>query len=84
MTRRRSSPAVPAWTPSNRTPTTRSNCSNRLEEQKGKADFAAVVANAKLTMQDTPEFEEGQTAGLPEASIPGFVEAAFKLTPQDP
>ncbi len=56
----------------------------QVEDQKGKADFATVVANAKLTMQDTPEFEEGQTAGLPEASIPGFMEAAFKLTPQDP
>ena len=56
----------------------------QLEEQKGKADFSAVAANAKLPVQETPEFEENQTTGFPEASITGFVEAAFKLVPQDP
>ena len=56
----------------------------QLEDQKGKADYAAVTAAAKVPVQETAEFEEEQTAGLLEASIPGFVEAAFKLTAQDP
>lgn len=56
----------------------------QLEDQKGKADFAAVTAAAKVPVQETAEFEEEQTVGLPEASIPGFVEAAFRLTAQDP
>ena len=56
----------------------------QLEEQKGKADFAAVAANAKLPVQETAEFEESQTAGFAEGAIPGFVEAAFKLTPENP
>ena len=57
---------------------------DQLEEQKGKADFAAVAAGAKVPVQETAEFEENQTAGLAEASIPGFVEAAFRLLPEDP
>ncbi len=56
----------------------------QLEDQKGKTDFATVAANAKLPVQETAEFEENQSAGLKEASIPGFVEAAFKLLSEDP
>ena len=56
----------------------------QLEDQKGKADFAAVAAQAKLPVQETAEFEADQTTGIPEAAIPGFVEAAFKLVPGDP
>ena len=56
----------------------------QLEDQKSKTDFAAVAAAAKVSVQETAEIEESQTTGVSEASIPGFVEAAFKLTAQDP
>ena len=56
----------------------------QAEDQKGKAEFAALAAAAKAPVQETAEFEEGQTTGLPEAAISGFVEAAFRLTAQDP
>ena len=56
----------------------------QLEDQKGKADFAAIAAASKLPVTETAEFEEGESAGLAEAAIPGFVEAAFKLTAKDP
>ena len=55
----------------------------QIEDQKGKADFAAVAAAANLPVTETAEFEEGQTTGLPESSVPGFVEAAFRMTPRD-
>ena len=56
----------------------------QLEDQKGKSDFAAVAAAAKMPVQETGEFEEGQTTAVPEASIPGFIEGAFRLTEKDP
>ena len=57
---------------------------DQLLDQKGKADFSAVAAADHLTVQQTPEFEEGQTAGYPEAAIAGFAQAAFRLTPASP
>lgn len=56
----------------------------QLEDQKGKTDFAGAAAASKLTVQETAEFEEGAPTGFPEASIPGFVEAAFRLNTQNP
>lgn len=55
-----------------------------LLDNKGKEDFAAAAAKLNLTVKETPDFEQGQTAGLEEATIPGFVEAAFKLAKDDP
>ncbi len=55
-----------------------------LLDNKGKADYATTAANAKLTVKETPDFEQSQTTGLEEAAIPGFTEAAFKLAQGDP
>ena len=57
---------------------------DKLLDQKGKADFAAVAAADQLPVQETPEFEEDQSTGYPESAIPGFAQAAFKLTPASP
>ena len=57
---------------------------DKLLDQKGKADFAAIAATDQLTVQETPEFEEDQAGGYPEAAVPGFAQAAFKLTPANP
>ena len=57
---------------------------DKLLEQKGKADFAAVAAADHLTVQETPEFEEDQSGGYPEAAVAGFAQAAFKLSPANP
>ena len=53
-------------------------------DQKGKTDFAGIAAADKLAIAETPEFEENQTSGYPEAAISGFAEAAFRLTPANP
>ena len=57
---------------------------DQLVDGQGKTDFAAVAAADKLSVHETPEFGEDQTSGLPEAAIPGFAQAAFKLTPASP
>ncbi len=56
----------------------------KLNEAKGKEDFAALAQASGLAVKETGEFEEQDSAGLPEASIAGFAAAAFKLSPQDP
>ena len=56
----------------------------KLVDEKGKTDFAAAAAADKLPVHDTPELEEDQPGGFPEAAIPGFAQAAFKLTPASP
>lgn len=56
----------------------------KLEDQKGKADFGTVADGAKLPVQQTAEFEQNEPGNLTEAAIPGFVEAAFRLTTQEP
>ncbi len=56
----------------------------KLNDAKGKEDFAALAQAAGLAVKETGEFEEQDTVGLPEASIAGFATAAFKLSPQDP
>lgn len=55
-----------------------------LIDNKGKLDFAAAAAKANVTVKETPDFERAQTVGLEEASIPGFVEAAFRLSEEEP
>ena len=55
-----------------------------LLDNKGKTDFTAAAATAKLPVKQTGDFEKGQFNGLPEASIPGFVQAAFQLTKDNP
>jgi parvulin-like peptidyl-prolyl isomerase len=56
----------------------------KVLDAKGKADFAAVAAELKAPVKETPEFEESENAVLPEASIPGFVPTAFRLSPGQP
>lgn len=55
-----------------------------LLDNKGNEDFKAAAEKLKLSVKETPDFEQSQTAGLEEAAIPGFVDAAFKLTKDDP
>ena len=55
-----------------------------LLDNKGKADFATTAAKAGLPVKETPDFEQVQPASLPEGSIPGFVQAAFRLRKDDP
>ena len=55
-----------------------------LLDNKGKTDFAASVAKLNAPVKETPDFEQAQTGGLEEANIPGFVQAAYKLTKNDP
>ena len=56
----------------------------KLLDQKGKGDFTAAAAAGQLAVHETTEFEQDQTDGYPEASIPGFAQAAFKLTAASP
>ena len=56
----------------------------KLNDAKGKEDFAALAKAANLPVQETAEFEEQNSAGLPESAINGFAAAAFKLTQRDP
>ena len=56
----------------------------KLLDAKGKADFAAVAKDAGVVVKETPDFEETQNAGYPEASISGFALSAFRLTEKDP
>ncbi len=56
----------------------------KLNDAKGKEDFAAVAKAAGLEVKETTDFEQEDTAGLPEGSIAGFAAEAFKLTAQDP
>ncbi len=55
-----------------------------LLDNKGKTDFAAAAAKLNVPVKETTDFEQSQTAGLEEASIPGFAQAAFKLKKDDP
>ena len=55
-----------------------------LLDNKGSTDFAATAAKANLPVKETPDFEQTQAASLPEESIPGFVQAAFKLRKDNP
>ena len=57
---------------------------DKLVDGKGKTEFAALASADKLAVHDTPEFEANATGGFPEAGVPGFVQAAFKLTPASP
>ena len=52
--------------------------------QKAQANYAAATAAMKLTVKETGEFEENQAPTGEEASIPGFAQAAFKLSENDP
>ncbi len=56
----------------------------KLLDAKGKDGFATLAAAEKLPVKTTADFEQDQTAGLPEAAIPRFTAAAFRLTTQDP
>ncbi len=56
----------------------------KLLDQRGKADFATVAKEAGATVKETPEFEETQRDGYPEATISGFSLAAFRLTEKEP
>ena len=55
-----------------------------LLDNKGKTDFAAAAGTANLPVKQTTDFEKNDFAGLPEGSIPGFVQAAFQLTKDSP
>ena len=55
----------------------------KLLDQKGKTDFAAIAVADKLTARETDEFDQ-QTVGGDEASIPGLAAAAFKLRKDNP
>ena len=56
----------------------------KINDAKGKEDFAAVAKTANAPVKETAEFEENQGPAGEEASIGGFAAAAYKLTPQDP
>lgn len=56
----------------------------KLLDGKGKADFAALASEAKTPVKESPEIEETQGTGYPEASIPRFAETAFRLTKEQP
>jgi peptidyl-prolyl cis-trans isomerase D len=56
----------------------------KLLDAKGKDAFASVAREAKIPVTTTAAFEQNQTAGLPEAAIPGFTAAAFHLSEHDP
>lgn len=47
-------------------------------------DFATAAKKLNTTVKETPEFEQSQTTGFEEASIPGFAQAAFQLTQAEP
>ncbi len=51
---------------------------------KAREKYLAAVAAAKLTVKETGEFEENQAPAGEAATIPGFAEAAFKLTTASP
>lgn len=53
-------------------------------EQKARENYAAAAAAAKVTVKETSEFEEGQVPSGEEGAIPGFAEAAFKLSKANP
>ena len=52
--------------------------------QKARENYLAAAAAAKVTVKETNEFEENQTPTDEAGKIPGFAEAAFKLTPANP
>ena len=55
-----------------------------LLDNKDKTDFAAAAARANVPVEETVDFERSQFGGFAEASIPGFTQAAFKLSKDDP
>ncbi len=55
----------------------------KLNDAKGKEDFAVLAKAANLPVKETAEFEQAQP-GPEESAINGFAAAAFRLTPQDP
>lgn len=55
-----------------------------LLDNKGQTDFATAAKNAGLPVMETPDFERAQTTGFEEATIPGFADAAYKLTKAEP
>ena len=55
----------------------------KLNDAKGKTDFAAVAKAANLPVEETAEFEEDQPTAK-EISIAGFTAEAFRLTPESP
>ena len=56
----------------------------KLLDAKGKDAFADLAKQENRAVATTADFEQNATAGLPEAAIPGFVAAAFRLTQHDP
>jgi parvulin-like peptidyl-prolyl isomerase len=56
----------------------------KLLDAKGKDGFANLAAAEKLPVTTTVAFEQNQRAGLPEAAIPRFTAAAFRLSDRDP
>ncbi len=56
----------------------------KLNDAKGKQEFADVAKAANLPVKETVEFEQQDTAGLAEASINGFAASAYKLSAQNP
>jgi peptidyl-prolyl cis-trans isomerase D len=53
-------------------------------DAKGQGGFAKQAAAQKLLVKTTVDFEQDQSGGFEEASIPEFTSAAFRLTKTDP
>lgn len=57
---------------------------DKLLDAKGAGDFNALAAAAQTPVKESAEIEETQSAGYPEAIIPGFAETVFHLTKAQP
>ncbi len=55
-----------------------------IAAQKARESYAAAAAAGKHTVKETSDFEENQMPLGEEGSIPGFAQAAFKLTTASP
>ncbi len=53
-------------------------------EQKARENYTAAAAAAKLPVKETSEFEQNQVPVGEEGAIPGFAQAAFKLSKSSP
>ncbi len=53
-------------------------------EQTARDNYVAAAAADKLTVKETSEFEENQVPTGEEGAIPGFAQAAYKLTKASP
>jgi parvulin-like peptidyl-prolyl isomerase len=56
----------------------------KLLDAKGNDAFANLAREENLNISTTTDFEQNQTTGFPEAMIPRFTAAAFRLTQHDP